>query len=149
MRFTEDGKGLLLAFGVGTLIRSVPNLVTPYPIGFDTIYYAIQILDWRSSLANPNVVFQTPLHLLILGPVYGLTGLDPFVILRVVQPLLYGVLVMSFLYAARNLLGWELRRAFLAALIFSLQTAMLRDGVRVESCVGGWRHGFRLSYRYI
>ena len=103
-----------------------PNLATQYPTGFDTLSYGTQMLDWRRSLSNPNVIFQTPPHLIILGPIYAATGLDPFTILEVAQPLLYGLLAASSYYAARKLLHWEPRQALLAAIILSLQTATLR-----------------------
>jgi hypothetical protein len=121
-----EGRYFLLAFVLGILVRSIPNLIAQFPIGYDTVYYATQILDWRNSLSDPNIIFQTPLHLLILGPIYGVTGLDPFTILRVAQPLLYGLLSAAFYYAARRLLNWEPRQAFLATIIFSLQTTTLR-----------------------
>jgi hypothetical protein len=117
---------MIFLFAVGILIRSVPNLIANSPIGYDTIYYATQILDWRNSLANPNIVFQTPLHLILLGPVYALTGADPFALLGMTQPLLYGLLSVSFYYAARRLLKWETKWALLATLIFQLQTVTLR-----------------------
>lgn len=126
MRAREDEKNLLLALAIGTVIRSIPNVVTPYPIGYDTIYYTTQILDWRNCISDPNIVFKTPLHILILGPIYATTGLDPFVILRIIQPLLYGLLATSFYYAARNVYKWETRQALLATIIFSLQTTTLR-----------------------
>jgi hypothetical protein len=126
MRMAEDRRYMLLALAVGIAVRAIPNLLTPYPIGYDTIYYATQILDWRAILSDPNVIFQTPLHLLIMSPIHVLTGADPFTILRIAQPLLYGFLTASFYYTARNLFQWEPRQAFLAATIFSLQTATLR-----------------------
>ena len=64
MRMAEDRRCMLLALAIGIAVRAIPNLLTPYPIGYDTIYYATQILDWRANLSDPNVVFQTPLHLL-------------------------------------------------------------------------------------
>jgi len=126
MEVTEDRKYLLLALAVGVVIRSIPNLITPHPIGYDTIYYMTQILDWRRNLSNPNIIFETPLHLLILSPIYIATGLDLSVIFRIAQPLLYGLLAISFYYAARKLFKWEPKQAFLATIIFCLQTATLR-----------------------
>ncbi|MCJ7505953.1 hypothetical protein MUP05_05735 [Candidatus Bathyarchaeota archaeon] len=125
-KICREGRYFLLVFALGILVRSIPNLITQFPTGYDTVYYATQILDWRNSLADPNIVFQTPLHLLILGPIYGITGLDPFTILKVAQPLLYGLLSIAFYYASRRLLNWEPKQAFLATIIFSLQTTTLR-----------------------
>ncbi|MCJ7631549.1 hypothetical protein MUP77_04010 [Candidatus Bathyarchaeota archaeon] len=126
IKLKEDKGYLFLAFVVGTLIRSVPNLVTQYPIGFDTLSYVTQLMDWRRILSNPNIIFQTPLHLLIVSPIYVATGLDPFTILRIAQPLLYGLVAASSYYAAGKLLHWEPRQALLAAIILSLQTVTLR-----------------------
>ena len=126
MRIAEDRKYISLALAIGIAIRSVPNLLTPYPIGYDTIYYVTQILDWRAYLSNPNIIFQTPLHLVILSPIYVATGLGPFTILRTAQPLLYGLLTTAFYYVARRIIRWSPRWALLAAIVFSLQTVTLR-----------------------
>jgi len=120
MRIDEDRKCMSLALAIGIAIRSVPNLLTPYPVGYDTIYYVTQILDYRVYLSDPSIIFQTPLHLLILSPIYVATGLDPFTILRIAQPLLYGLLTTAFYYVARRILKWSPRWALLASIIFSL-----------------------------
>jgi hypothetical protein len=123
------GKGIgeyLPVFLVGAIIRAIPNLLTPYPIGFDTLYYMTQILDWRSSIANPNLLLETPLHFLILAPLHAVTGIDPWIILRWAQPIIYGLLAASFYYVERRLLGWEARKALLGVIFFSVQTVTLR-----------------------
>ena len=38
--------GLLIAFVVGVVVRAIPELLSyPYPIGFDTIYYAWRVRE--------------------------------------------------------------------------------------------------------
>lgn len=126
MRAVEHRKHILLAFTIATFIRSIPNILTAEPIGFDTVFYAAQIIDWRHSLSDPNLIFKTPLELLVLAPIHAATSLEPFIIFRLSQPLLYGFLAASFYYATKNLLQWKPSRVLAATIMLSLQPAMLR-----------------------
>ena len=73
------GRGLALAFLVGFVIRLVHELLSfPYPIGWDTIYYA--------SRTHSGIVFTVESDLVNSWFVYGiliglgnLTRLEPFV----------------------------------------------------------------------
>ncbi|MFX0211489.1 MAG: hypothetical protein ACFFDT_36255 [Candidatus Hodarchaeota archaeon] len=116
----------LLIFIFGFIIRSIPNLLTSYPIGYDTIDYATQILNWEYELQFPNLFFQTPLFILQADFIYLITNVDPFVIIRFFQPLLFGFLILSFYYASRQVCRWTPKWAFLGSIIFSMQTVTLR-----------------------
>jgi hypothetical protein len=117
---------MLLLFVIGFIIRSIPNLLTAYPIGYDTIDYATQIYDWSNILQDPNIIFKTPLFVLLADVIFIVSNSDPFVILRFLQPLLYGFLVASFYYACKTLYSWDSKWIFFSAFLFSLQTVTLR-----------------------
>ncbi len=115
-----------LLFVIGFIIRSIPNLLTAYPVGYDTIDYATQIYDWSNILRDPNILFKTPLFVLLADVIFIISNSDPFVILRFLQPILYGFLVASFYCACKALYSWDSKWVFFSALLFSLQTVSLR-----------------------
>lgn len=101
-------------------------MISSYPIGYDTIDYATQILDWKHILKDPNTFFQAPFFILQADFIYVLTSVDPLVILRFFQPLLFGFLISSFYYASRTVYSRASKWAFLGSIVFSLQTVTLR-----------------------
>lgn len=96
------------------------------PIGFDTIDYA----TWMKSgviLANWSSFFtSTWLLSAFIVPLQSLFQGDPFVILKVVAPLLFGLNVAGVYWFSRKTLGWSLVMGLVAGLFFSLQLASLR-----------------------
>jgi hypothetical protein len=121
----SGAKGLGLAFLVGFVIRLIPELLSyPYPIGFDTVYYA-----WRISSGvvwyNWSEVFSTWLLYGILVPVYNLVHGDPFMVLKAAAPLLFGFNACGIYYFAKRALKWTSRKALLCSLVFSFQVAAL------------------------
>ena len=115
-----------ILFIIGFIIRSIPNLLTAYPIGYDTIDYATQLYNWKNMLQDPNIIFQTPLFILLSDFLFISSNIDPFTILRFLQPTLYGFLVASFYYACKTLYAWNSKWVFFGTLLFSMQTVMLR-----------------------
>jgi hypothetical protein len=111
---------------VGFIIRSIPNLLTAHPVGYDTIDYATQLYDWKNMLQDPNIIFQTPLFILQSDFLFILSNLEPFIILRVLQPVIYGFLVASFYYVCKVLYNWNSKWVFFGTLLFSVQTVALR-----------------------
>ena len=83
-------KGILLALVLGFLVRLVPELLSyPFPVGWDTIYYASRMSSGHvfavgSDLVNSWLVYG------ILATLTNLTQLDPFLILKIFAPLLFG-----------------------------------------------------------
>ena len=108
------------------MIRLVPELLSyPNPIGFDTIYYAWTIKNgviWN----NWSQVFSTTwLFSAILVPVYSLVHGNPFLLLKAVAPLLFGLNALGVYFFARKALSWTDKKALLCSLVFSLQIAAL------------------------
>jgi hypothetical protein len=131
MRYPEfkipAAHALALSFVLGFVVRLIPEVLAfPNPVGFDTIYYAFVM---KSGVIWPNwSTFFTSTWLLsaLTVPLYGLTKADPFLLLKIVAPLLFGLNVAGVYWFARKTLGWGLRMSMLAGAFFALQLASLR-----------------------
>jgi hypothetical protein len=124
--FTASGwKALGIAFLVGFFVRLVPELLSyPHAIGFDTVYYA-----WRIGTGvvwyNWSQVFSSWLLYGLLVPVQNFVRGDPFMILKLAAPLLFGLNTCGIYYFARRALNWTERKALFSSLVFSFQIAAL------------------------
>ncbi len=126
LRAIDFKKGLILAFVVGFAIRLIPEVLSfPYPIGFDTVYYAWRIksgvvwYDWSQVFTTTWLLYG------LLIPVYNLVRGDPFLVLKVAAPLLFGLDACGVYYFAVKALNWTNRKSLLAAGLFSFQFAAL------------------------
>jgi hypothetical protein len=118
-------EGFVVSFVFGFLVRLVPEVLSfPYPIGFDTVYYAARM---KSGVVwyHWSQVFSTWLIYGILVPVYNAVRGDPFLLLKVVAPLLYGLNVCGVYFFARKALNWETKKALIAGFFFAFQLASL------------------------
>lgn len=120
-------KGLALSFLIGFIIRLVPEvLALGHPIGFDTISYAVVAergvvwSSWSSIFASSWLLYG------FLVPVYGLLRVDPFWLLKIVGPVLFGLNTAGVFWFSRRFLSWGSWLAFFASLFFALQLASLR-----------------------
>ncbi|MBS7646796.1 hypothetical protein KEJ24_03040 [Candidatus Bathyarchaeota archaeon] len=125
-QFTEVS-GMLTCFSVGFAVRMVPELLAfPYPIGFDTVYYAAFM---KSGVIWPHwTAFFTTSWLFpaISVSLYKVVGGDPFMLLKVLAPLLFGLNVAGIFWLARKMLDWDVRTSLLTGLFFTVQLASLR-----------------------
>jgi len=122
-----DRKALIACLSIGFFVRLIPELLAfPLPIGFDTIHYAAAM---KSGViwANWSTFFTSSwlLYALIV-PLYALIPADPFLLLKIVAPLLFGLNVAGIYWFSRKMLGWDLRMGLLAGGFFALQLASLR-----------------------
>jgi hypothetical protein len=122
-----DRKALIVCLSIGFFIRLIPELLAfPLPIGFDTIHYAAAM---KSGViwANWNEFFtSTWLLYAFLVPLYSLLQVDPFLLLKIVAPLLFGLNVAGVYWFSRKMLGWNLYMGVLTGVFFALQLASLR-----------------------
>lgn len=123
---STDTKGFLFCFAFGFAVRMTPVILAyPFPIGYDTINYAaaikngITLNDWAS-------MFSPWLFYAMLLPFYRFFGVDPFSLLSLAGPLLYGFNVLGIYYFARKWLDWVGQKALMAAVFFAFQLASLR-----------------------
>ncbi|MBE0520418.1 hypothetical protein IBX35_05190, partial [Candidatus Bathyarchaeota archaeon] len=126
VNLTND-KGLLMCFLVGLIIRLIPELLAfPYPVGFDTIYYAAVMKGgviwshWSTFFTSTWLVYA------VIVPLYSVLNVDPFLLLKVLAPVLYGLNVAGVYWFARKMLGWDVRMSLLAGGFFAVQLASLR-----------------------
>ena len=122
-----DRKLLVACLGIGFLVRLAPELLSwPLPIGFDTVYYATVMKD-GVILPHWSAFFDSAwlLYALIV-PVYGVFQGDPFLLLKLVGPLLFGLNVAGVYWFAKRALGWSSRLSLVAGVFFALQLASLR-----------------------
>jgi len=118
-------KGFILAFVIGFVVRLIPELLSfPYPIGWDTIYYAYRISD-GVVFGYWNNVFSTWLIYGILVFLGNLTRLDPFMLLKIVAPLLYGGSSAGVFFVAWKKFDWSVAKSLLASGFFAFQLAAL------------------------
>ena len=123
----SEFNSLLTCFLAGLIIRFIPELLAfPHPVGFDTVYYAAVMKSgvvWThwSSFFTSSWLFQAFSVLL-----YQVFGGDPFVLLKVLAPLLFGLNVAGVYWFSRKMLGWDARLSLLAGLLFAVQLASLR-----------------------
>ena len=143
--FNQDKFVYLTIFLMAFFIRLIPEIIIPsYPIGYETItYYApalipsqpssgILFYDLLAQFLNAN---QPLTNTLRAGPLFYIlmflfaqfSGANSFLVLKIVGPLLYGTLAVSFLFFARRALKMEIKIAFLATLLMIFQIAALRE----------------------
>lgn len=120
-------KALGVVFLAGFLVRLVPELLAgAAPIGFDTVHYAV-VMQSGVVWANWGSFFTSSWLLYALTvPLYSVSQVDPFLLLKVVAPALYGLNVAGIYFFARRMLGWDLRMGVFAGVLFALQLASLR-----------------------
>ena len=118
-------RGLLLAFVFGFAVRLIPEILSfPYPIGFDTVYYAAR-MNSGVVWGHWSSLFSTWLVYAVLVPLYSLTEVDPFLLLKVVGPLLYGGTAAGIYYFAWKVLNWGVKKCLFASVFFAFQLAAL------------------------
>ncbi|MCW4015253.1 MAG: hypothetical protein NWF06_02685 [Candidatus Bathyarchaeota archaeon] len=121
-------KGFMLAFTLGFVVRLIPELLSfPNPIGWDTIYYAARInagIVWT----HWSDVFSSWLIYGILAFLGNLSQLDPFILLKIVGPLLYGGTTAAIFFVAWKKLNWNVTKSLLVSGFFALQLAALTIG---------------------
>jgi len=118
-------KGLWLAFVIGFSVRLIPELLSfPHPIGWDTIYYAYRIEDGVLFGFWDNIFSSWMLYAILMF--FGdLIQLEPFMLLKIVAPLLYGGTSTAIYFVASNKLNWNVTKSLLASVLFTFSLAAL------------------------
>jgi len=122
-----DRKGLFACLSVGFIARLIPEfLAFPNPIGFDTVYYATVMksgviwLHWSTFFTSSWLLYA------LVVPLYQIVGGDPFLLLKVLGPILFGLNVAGIFWFARKMLSWNWRMGLAAGILFAVQLASLR-----------------------
>jgi hypothetical protein len=119
-------RGFVLCFILGFVVRLIPEIISyPHPIGFDTVGYAA-IIGKGTVRHRLSSMFSTWLFYAILTPIYEITKIDPFLLVKLAAPILYALNVCGIYYFSSKTLGWEPKKSFFAAFLFTFQLASLR-----------------------
>lgn len=120
-------KALIVCLSIGFLVRLIPELLAfSLPLGFDTIHYAavmengVVIAHWSKFFTSSWLLYA------FIVPLYSLLQVDPFLLLKIVAPLLFGLNVAGVYWFSRKMLGWSLHVGVLTGVFFALQLASLR-----------------------
>jgi len=117
----------LLVFSLFAIVRGAPELFASYPSGWDLVnYYAPWTVTYATyGLANMHFLGAPPLVFILLVTLYKLLG-DVFLVLKIVAPVLYGLIGVSSLYFASNYLKFERKKRLIASIILLCQLSALR-----------------------
>ncbi|MGQ9723524.1 MAG: hypothetical protein ACUVXA_19645 [Candidatus Jordarchaeum sp.] len=125
---------LLLSFLVPVVVRAIPEIVSfPWPIGYDTVYlYAPFIHYCQIYGLFPMLyyyIFVNPVSitfLFLIGSLGVLSGVDPFLILKLVTPIVNGFLGLSTYYFLTYYLGWGDKKGLICAILCASYFVTLR-----------------------
>jgi hypothetical protein len=113
---------IILSFIIPAIIRAVPEIQFPYPIGFDTpLYFAYAKYHAQEGLWPPYRLFQT----VILGGLYTI-GIDAVIAMKILPTIIYGFFGLSIYLLAKNYLQWNNIKSLLTSIITTLSIANLR-----------------------
>ena len=120
-------QALAFSFVLGFVVRLIPEVLAfPDPIGFDTIYYAAAMTHGVIWPHWSTFFTTTWLFNAITVPLYSVSNIDPFLLLKVLAPALFGLNVAGIYWFSRKTLGWNTRISLLSMGFFALQLASLR-----------------------
>jgi len=127
----QDKGSCLFFFLVGLILRGIPELViAQYPVGYETITWYAPVITRFQEMSVFDVFAQTfragPLFYVMIWFGAAFSGAHAFLLLKVVAPLLYGCLAVSFFVFLRRGLRFEWKMAFTASLLLVFQVAALR-----------------------
>ena len=113
---------------MGFVIRGVPEVLAgPYTLGFDTVVSYLPAMVTRSYLRLPlSSLFGSASLLYVVATLLFLALGDPIMALKVLAPLLYGLVGMAVFVYARAVLKWDAKLSFLAVLLASVSLGGLR-----------------------
>ena len=121
----SDWPAVIFLFLSAAAIRTIPELKAGvWPIGYDTFNtYAAELASYNGPLIN-WVRTANILYFIFLP--FKAAGIVPDTIMKIVGPLLYGGLIVSFYFFVKKFLKFDAKKSFLAALLLLLQLGSLR-----------------------
>ena len=118
----------LLTFLLPFIVRVIPEvLVGPYVVGFDTMgFYVLNVFAWLSGGIDLwGYLAVAPLFYALLMSIVN-AGIPLILALKVLSPLLLGLLGLSIYYYAYKGLGWSSIKSLAPALLGTLYFVALR-----------------------
>ncbi len=121
-------KSLLGLFCIPFIIRLIPELISfPYPLGFDTVVFYLPSMVGEGSnwYTLESILRKAPLYYIIQDTLYQIYP-DPIIILKVMGPLLYGLLFLVIGIYVKKVMSIDTKLLYLGILISSLSIISLR-----------------------
>ncbi|KON32657.1 MAG: hypothetical protein AC479_07020, partial [miscellaneous Crenarchaeota group-6 archaeon AD8-1] len=133
-----------LIFFLAFFLRLLPEIIIrTYPVGYETITYyapamiqfqdcsAVSFIEFLTNFLSTNQPFENtfvagPFFYLLMFSLVEITGDNSFLILKIVAPVLYGVLALSFYFFSLKSLKFSKKTALLATIFMIFQIATLR-----------------------
>ncbi|MDI9644737.1 MAG: hypothetical protein QFX35_05910 [Candidatus Verstraetearchaeota archaeon] len=118
----------LLSFAFPFLVRTIPEvMMADYIVGFDTLCYYLPVAwDWLNNGIEFWAFFgYAPLFYLVLYCL-SVIGVPLFVSLKVLPPLVHGLLGLAVFLFSTKVLGWMPNKSLLSSLIATLYFVGLR-----------------------
>ena len=118
----------LLAFIIPLIVRAVPEiLMNKYLVGFDTLgYYIPNTLTWLSNgVSLWSLMSSAPLLYILLMGITSI-GVPITVTLKILGPLLLGLLGFATYYYAHKGLSWSPKKSLMVAILSTLYFVALR-----------------------
>lgn len=117
-----------LAFAIPLMVRAIPEiLMGQYAVGFDAMgYYVPNTLDWLRNGINPLAfISSAPLiYILLMGITY--IGASIIISLKILAPLILGLLGLAIYFYAHKALSWSSKKSLLVAVLSTLYFVALR-----------------------
>jgi|GEM_PF-4924353 len=114
-----DKRIYFLSFLVPLAVRSIPELLSPTPIGFDTVIYLVQ----AKNLSSSSMIM--PFFARILGILYSI-GIDLMMFMKILPTLFFATTVFLACMYAYKKLCWSMRRTLFLIIAMTFSAAMLR-----------------------
>ena len=118
----------LLAFIIPLIVRAIPEIIMgQYIAGFDSMaFYVPNTLDWLKNGINPaSFLSSAPLIYILLMGITS-TGASIVFSLKLLAPLILGLLGFSVYFYASKALSWSPKKSLLVALLSTLYFVALR-----------------------
>ncbi|OGD56034.1 hypothetical protein A2V71_03945 [Candidatus Berkelbacteria bacterium RBG_13_40_8] len=126
MKLKKDFILIVIIFILAVAIRAWPEIKGGFwPIGYDTFNtYAPEILKFDGNFLR--WILSANLLYFLIWPFYKIWAIDPYLLVKIFGPVLYGLLSVGFYSFCRKYLKWRPAIAFFAAVLFLIQLPSLR-----------------------
>jgi hypothetical protein len=130
-RFVAFGKqygSYVLVFVAFAIFRGIAEIQAgDLPVGWDSInYYTPWAVSYtKYGIFNYYFLAAPPFVFVLLIPLYSLTS-NIWLSVKLLAPVLYGVLGLSVFYFAQSYLSWNTRKSALCSMLLMFQPAAIR-----------------------
>jgi len=113
-----------------TAFRGISEILAgDLPVGWDSVnYYAPWTITYaQHGVLNQNFLAAPPFVFIFTIPLYLLTS-NIWLVMKVLAPVLYGVVGVSVFFFSRSYLSWSMKKSSFCAMLLMFQLAAMRIG---------------------